>query len=110
MAAQVWHAPGDVRHFIGKGVNAAIFRRVQPVHVRRVLVIVQRMEHAEHGCLADTGGDQCHRDFRLRFQEEIPVRRSDINDVAFFGLLVQEVRYLALILSFYRNAIVLAIR
>lgn len=93
MAAQIRHTPGNIRYLIGKGVHAAVFRRVQPVDLRLMLVVVQGVEHAEHWGLADAGGDQRHRRGRCHVEEEVAVRRGDVDHVAFLRLLVQVVGY-----------------
>ncbi len=74
-----------------------------------MLTVVQGMQHAEPRRLANAGGDQRDRRFRLGLKKKVAVWRGNINHIAFLCLLMQIVGYLTLIFTLARDAIKIAV-
>ncbi|CCK03605.1 hypothetical protein BN129_2290 [Cronobacter sakazakii 701] len=110
VAGKTGERRAELRHFIGKRMHIAAFRRVIPVHLRRMLRACQRIEHRQHRRLTHTRRDKRHRRLRFDIHKEIARRRGKINHIARLRMLMQPVRHLAFAFAFHRNAIAFTVR
>ncbi|MNL60291.1 hypothetical protein D3C87_1840890 [compost metagenome] len=74
---------------IGKGVHIAVFSRVEPVNLSAMFCLSKRVQHRQHGRLADTCGDERNRRIGVNSHKEIPRRGGKMNFIAHYGVVMQ---------------------
>lgn len=109
MRGKVWQTRSQRFHFVRKGVNITVLRRVEPVNLRAVVCFRQRIQHRQHWRLTHACGDQRHRGIRFNGHKEIARRCRQMDHVAHAGFVMEPVGYLTTFLTFNRNAIAFAV-